>query len=114
MPPSGAGVRHGWDARNAGLAAAAKLPVLPVCPLSTRVGPPLLVLPEGPQPGPKAFFLEEAIAATLGFGSGRHTLLLIRMVPVDVQCGPDWSEPTALISPASQVRKAATAWVGHT
>lgn len=46
------------------LEAAAKLPVLPGCPLRTGVGRPLLVLPEGPRPGPKA---------VSGGGGSRHT-----------------------------------------
>lgn len=58
MPPLGAGVRRGRAAGDAGLEAVATFPVLPGCPLKTGVGRPLLVLPDGPQPGPKAFFLD--------------------------------------------------------
>lgn len=56
---SGAGVSA---ARGAGPGAAAKLPVLPGCPL--------LVLPDGPGLAPKPSFWRSCSSATLGMGSG--------------------------------------------
>lgn len=86
VPPPGAGVRPGR---------AAKLPVLPRV-LRTGVGCPLLVLPEGPRPGPKAFF-------HTGRGSGDTPCFS----PGQFLCcsrGPGWSERARSLQPRRERR----------